>query len=229
MKKHLFFVAIASVLMLASCGDEPDVVATFDEAANTPAAANSAKLLEKTGTFESGKFIFDQEVNTDWGTAYYYGFVVSNDTRTEFKDWHDAYRVVGGKPYSGTNYAVFTPSYIGADRVKLASGKAEQLQRMYVNNTLYVENAIVNGDGMTEGAFTKDDWFMLRIFGWNGSAKTDSIDFYLAKDGKYVKEWTPISLKKLGKVTELSFSLTSSRNNDYGMTTPAYFAVENVK
>ena len=37
-----------------------------------------------------------------------------------------------------------------------------------------------------------------------------------------------MELSELGKVTALGFAVSSSHNNDYGMTTPGYFCMDNL-
>ena len=71
------------------------------------------------------------------------------------------------------------------------------------------------------------------ITGFNGSASTGAVDFYLADyrfaDNTHdyvVSQWSFVSLSRLGAFTRLDFSLTSSDNGDYGMNTPAYFAMD---
>ena len=55
---------------------------------------------------------------------------------------------------------------------------------------------------------------------------TGTVDFYLAKDGKILKDWTYCDLSSLGEVTKLTFALSSTDNGDYGMNTPAYFCID---
>lgn len=224
MKKFYFLLCMfLAVNMYAVNG-----VADFEEAAITPAEANSAYLLDETGTFTSGNFTFGQYVDTSWGPAYYYGFVVSNHTDVTFVDYNDAYQVVGGQAHSGSNYAVWYASWYGNDRIQVAGDDAKVLDYCYINNNTYCQAAYVDGFGLTDGAFTADDWALLTIYGWNGETKTDSIEVYMAKDGSYIQEWTKVDLHNLGAVTELSFAMTSSRNNTYGNEVPTYFCIDDV-
>jgi hypothetical protein len=59
------------------------------------------------------------------------------------------------------------------------------------------------------------------------------VDFYLAdyrSDEDYIiNAWTWVDLTGLGAVYGLEFSLSSSDNSDYGMNTPAYFAMDNLE
>lgn len=40
--------------------------------------------------------------------------------------------------------------------------------------------------------------------------------------------WQWVDLTSLGKVTSLGFAVSSSHNNEYGMTTPGYFCMDNL-
>ena len=50
----------------------------------------------------------------------------------------------------------------------------------------------------------------------------------LAKEGAYVQDWQWADLSALGKVVSLSFAFTGSKNNDYGLTTPAYMCIDDL-
>ena len=62
---------------------------------------------------------------------------------------------------------------------------------------------------------------------------TGTVEFYLAdyRDGKAdaVSEWTWVDLTSLGpNVSRLEFQLESTDVGDFGMNTPAYFAIDNL-
>ena len=232
MKKSFLFVA-ALALTFAACQPRTDVenstIATFEEAAVSPAEPESVMHLAETGTFTSGNFEFTQEVSvSDWGT-YYYGNVVTNKTSNEYKgDYQNDMSAKGGAR-AGKNFVVWTGSYTGADGIKLK--KAAVVPGFYVCNTPWVVDAILNGDGMSTvaGGFGDDDWFLLTISGaLEGKAVNTTVEFYLAKGKNYVADWTYVDLSKLGKVDELHFALTGTKANDYGLTTPAYFAFDDL-
>ena len=80
------------------------------------------------------------------------------------------------------------------------------------------------------------DWLRLTIEGFSGDQQSiGSVDFYLAdyrfsdNDLDYlVDQWTEVSLESISQAVELQFSLSSSDVGEFGMNTPAYFAVDNV-
>ena len=230
MKKSFLFVA-AMALTFAACTPNYDVedktVATFEEAAITPASTESVLHLAKTGTFESGNFVFTQEVSvSDWGT-YYFGNVVSNKKDATYKDDMDGDKSVKGGAYQGKNFLVWTASYTGEDGIKLK--QAAKVPGMYVCNSVYAYASMTKGDAFAGEPVGKDDWFLLTVNGaLNGKAVNTSVEFYLAKGTDIVSDWTYVNLSKLGKVDELHFTLTGSRTGDFGLNTPAYFCIDNL-
>jgi hypothetical protein len=95
-----------------------------------------------------------------------------------------------------------------------------------------VVDAILNGEGMSDddaAPFGDKDFFTLTINGFlQGKAVNTEVKVELAKGKTYIKDWTYVDLRGLGTVDALKFSLSSSKKNDYGMTTPAYFAFDDL-
>ena len=230
MKKSFLIVAVAALALSACKPTEPEVSLQVADFENITLASESVLHLNQSGTFESGDFVFQQEVSaSDWGT-YYYGNVVSNQTSNEYKgDYQNDMSAKGGA-FAGKNFVVWTGSYVGLDSVLLK--KAFVVPGMYVCNTPWVVDAIVNGDGMSDdnGApFGADDYFTLTITGsLNGVDANSQVRVELAKGTEYIKDWTYVDLSSLGKVDALKFALTSSKKNTYGVTTPLYFAIDNL-
>jgi len=95
-----------------------------------------------------------------------------------------------------------------------------------------------NGDAFSKkfgGESGNDqDWFMLTITGKDvDGVVTGTVDFYLA-DYRFadnstdyiVNTWQYVDLTSLGTVKSLEFTLSSSDVGDWGMNTPAYFALD---
>ena len=230
MKKSILFVA-ALALTFAACQPNYDVedktVATFEEAAITPAQTESVYHLGQTGTFTSGNFVFTQEVSvSEWGT-YYFGNVVSNKTDNTYKDDMDGDKSVKGGARNGKNFLVWTSSYTGADGIKLK--QAAKVPGMYVCNSVYSYASMTKGDEFAGEPFGDEDWFLLTISGsLEGKAVNTQVPFYLAKGKNIIADWTYVDLSTLGKVDELHFALTGSRTGDYGLNTPAYFCIDDL-
>ena len=228
MKKSLFFVAALALTFAACQPNEPAVkVADFE---NLEIASESIMHLNETGTFESCNFIFTQEV-ADYGEygVYYFGCVPSNKTSKEYKgDYQNDMSAVGGA-YKGKNFMVWTPSYNGKDGIDLK--EAAVVPGMYICNTPWVVDAIKNGDGMSDqpGGFGKDDKFIVIVEGsLKGVPSNKMVAYTLAEGSTIVDTWEYFPLHELGTVDHLSFRLTSTKTNAQGMTTPAYFCIDNL-
>lgn len=230
MKKSILFVA-ALALTFAACNKQGEVedktIATFEEAAISPAAANSyfAYSVDTTVFLKSGNFNVQQTVA--YGGTYVTGAVVTNITNTEFKDYTDAYKSIAGGAYAGKNYVVWyadawTPNVVKLDNAAIVPGA-------YITNNVYAYNSMKNGDDYAGEPFKAGDFFLLTIGGsLNGNMVNTTVEFYLAKDANIVTDWTYVDLSKLGKVDALYFTMSGSRTGDYGLNTPTYFCIDNI-
>ncbi len=223
--RKIFLFAAAAMLSTALFADQH--VADFE---NIELAEESVLHLSESGTFTSGDFTFQQEVSVSgWGT-YYYGNIVTNKTANEYKGDYQNDMSASGGAHSGKNFVVWTGSYVGVDGITL--DEAAVIPGFYVNNTPWVVDAILNGDGMSDddaAPFGENDFFTLTINGFlDGNAVNNEVKVELAKGTSYIKDWTYVDLSGLGTVDALKFTLSSSKKNDYGMTTPAYFAFDDL-
>ena len=110
----------------------------------------------------------------------------------------------------------------------------------YFTNTTYAYLSMRDGDGIAKkfgGVSGNDpDWFKLSITGIDNSDEyTATLDFYLAdfrfadnSQDYIIDSWAWVDLTSLGNVVGIEFVVTSSDVGDYGMNTPAYFAIDNL-
>ena len=230
MKKSILFVA-ALAMTFAACQPNYDVedktVATFEEAAISPAAPQSylAFTTDTTALLASGNYELSQTVA--YGGTYVTGAVVTNITDTTFKDYTDAYKSIAGGAKGGKNYVVWYEDGLSGNAIKLQTPAA--VPGMYVCNNVYAYNSITKGDAIAGDPFGDDDWFMLSIGGMlDGKMVNTQVDFYLAKGKNVVTDWTYVDLSTLGKVDAIFFTLSGSRTGDWGLNTPAYFCIDNL-
>lgn len=230
MKKSILFVA-ALALTFAACNKQGEVVdktvATFEEAAISPASAESyfAYSVDTTVTLVSGNFEVDQTVAYE-GT-YVSGAVVTNITDTKFVDYKDAYKSAAGGAYAGKNYVVWYEDGFTPNTIKLKT--AAVVPGMYVCNNVYAYNSMKNGDAIAGEPFGADDFFTLNVTAsLEGREVNTFVAFDLARGTNIVNQWTYVDLSKLGKVDELKFSFSGSRTGDWGLTTPTYVCIDNL-
>jgi len=217
--KKIFFLSLAALMSTALFAQLQ--VATFED---VEVSADSVYLLNETGTFTSGDFTFDQDVQ-NYGVNYYFGNVVTSKKANKYLGDAQNYMSSKGGAFAGSNFVVWYTSYIGADRVHL--NEAAVIPGFYICNTPWVIDAVENGDGMS-GPFEAGDYLTVIINGYlDGNAVNNQIEFKLVDGTTPVTEWTYIDLSELGEVDEISFTMDGTKKNDYGLTTPTYFAMDN--
>lgn len=182
----------------------------------------------------SGGWLF-----TNYYSSYFWGgFTASNHTDLTQTGMNAQYTAATGTGYDGSAqyavaYAMGSPTEVSA-----ADGTTRTLTGCYVTNNLWAYLNMRDGDytaspfGGTNG--TDPDWFKLTATGKNANGQVvGTLDFYLAdyrfdnSDEDYIlNTWEWFDLSPLGEVASVSFSLSSSKNNSYGMITPAYFCMD---
>jgi hypothetical protein len=203
-----------------------DSVVDFEE---IPLDSDSIMAMsEDTTSFTSKGFVFNYSYFPEW--SYWSGTCVTGKKDTTFTDYRDQYNSCLGHGYAqSANYAIVYPQ---GETIDVAEGQ-KVISGFYVAANAWLQHAILEGDGMTEGAFTTGDWYRLDIIGLDGEEMKDTVSYYLADyrsddeaEHYYVKDWTWIDLSALGEVSGITFRLSSSRYNNYGMTTPGYFLMD---
>ena len=181
-----------------------------------------------TGAFTSGGAEFSAHYDEDFGLGYWDGFSYSNITDTVTGREAGQYNAIAGGGAGGSsNYAV---GYIGFyGRVPTVTLPGTQVVTgAYFTNNNWAYYSMLNGDQFSK-KFEEGDWFKLTVTGKDASgAETGTVDFNLADGTDIVNTWTWVSLTSLGAVKTLEFTLTSSDTGEWGMNTPAYFAMDSL-
>jgi hypothetical protein len=218
-------------------------VADFDNLAPTtpytgPGGGAYWNGADGSGGFRSGGVHFLNTYNSGWNS--WDGWAYSNTTDTITAGYENQYSAFAGGAHSGANYGVFFAPWSQTPTVTAPAPCA--FEGMYVTNTTYAALSMLNGDATAKkfGGESGDDpdWFLLSIVGKDADGgTTGTVDFYLADYRfennalDYVLDgWAYVDLTPLGdNVKSLEFALTSSDNGGYGMNTPAYFAMDDLK
>lgn len=232
MKKQIFVLA-ALAIFFAACKDKdngPDLsivmkTATFENAQGGVNIAKADTVWQGadnptvgTHKWKSGSYYF-VSITQEWG---YSGFTASNETATTSTGMTQPYRNAKGRGHESANFAVWTDTYdTNADITFINS----TVPGFYINNNAYAVNSMLYGDSYAR-KFTDQDWFLLTIHGLKGTTEVGTVEFYLAKDGKYVNDWTYVDLSSLGTINGIHFTMSSSDESQYGMNTPAYFCID---
>ncbi len=198
---------------------------------------------DESGQFQSGSAVFYNSYGPTPG--YWYGFAYSTRIDTSPTGMAGQFTsATGGGMGPGGVYAIgFQDPYAeqsGAPSciLELTLTQGQSLEGIYVTNTLWTYTSMRDGDtyakkfGGADG--TDPDWFKMTIHGFDANMEsTGEVEVYLA-DFRFaddsldyiLSDWLFADLSSLADATQfLSFSFDSSDTGDWGMNTPAYFAM----
>ena len=227
---------IPSSSAFAPSSKETYDIATFEEIPlDTESFWNGS---DESGSFTSGTLIFYNNFNPDWQS--WSGWAISNttdNTTPGYTNQYSAFSPVRLDSANGKNYGVSFAS--PASQTNTQINTKQYFQGFFVTNSTYAALSMKEGDGFTKKFGgengTDPDWLKLTVTGYGDGSYQESIEFYLADyrfenpaDDYIVETWQWVDLTPLGKVSELSFSLSSTDNGAWGMNTPAYFCMDNL-
>ncbi len=122
------------------------------------------------------------------------------------------------------------PSFTNCTPFYFSDNKARVIESVDVINTAYVLNSLTNGDGFAPAA-TDASQFVVHFEGTHADGTTSEVTFLLADGRNFVTDWTSVDLTSLGAVKSLRTYVTGSSDleGDYGLNTPGYVALDNIK
>ena len=230
--------SLVMVLVISGVGGAD--IANFDDLSLAPESYWNGS--DESGGFASGSAYFNNNYNSTYDS--WDGFASSNITDTNTSGLDGQYNAIPGGGQNGSaNYAIgFDPvaAGFGTELPTMTVDSACTVEGFYVTNNNYAYYSMLNGDALAKkfGGDSGDDedWFLLTIIGKDvGGVTSGTVDFYLA-DYRFadnsldyiVETWEYVDLTSLGVVKSLEFSLSSSDVGEWGMNTPAYFAMDTV-
>ena len=249
MKKVLSFALMALMVgfVFVSCDKEEEESAKSYTLSMSLSKADSIYLgTDKSNSYGDPTYLYySQDITvdpfvlthsfTDYGFGEGFTYTSCTDKTTPgFMNLS----AITGKGVKGNAYFTANAGGYGiVAEITFKDGKAYNAKECYVTNSTYAYLAIKDqNDGNPTPyvkEWTKDDKFTLTITGYNGKEKTGSVDFLLADGLNIVDSWQQVDLSKLGKVTKIEFSMTSTDASTYGentyMNTPAYFCLDQLK
>ncbi len=219
--------------------DEPDIDTLIDFedlTVNTEGYWNGSDM---SGGFKEDNAFFPNTYSEFDGTGYWSGFAYSNNGDTVTPGMENQYSSYAGK--GANNSTLFGIVYtFNADT--LVFEESQVVTSLAITNTTYAAIAMREGDmfakrfGGEDG--TDEDYFILTITGIRESGDVAGyIDIYLAdyrsRDpaGDYIaKAWTEITgFEDMGEIKYLAFSFDSSDKEEFGINTPAYACIDNIR
>jgi hypothetical protein len=211
-------------------------IANFDDLSLAPESYWNGS--DGSGGFASGSAYFNNNYDSTYGS--WDGFSYSNITDTTSSGWTAQYNAITGKGQNGSaNYGI---GYVGwTEPPTITLDTAGVIDGLYVTNNNYAYYSMLNGDAFAKkfggGSSDDEDWFLLTITGKDVTdVITGTVEFYLA-DYQFadngmdyiVDNWRFVDLTGLGVVKSMEFGLSSSDTHpQYGMNTPAYFALDTI-
>lgn len=164
--------------------------------------------------------------------------------------WFCVQMMVPTKPHSGKNFAVhygykdFFTYIENLPELRFEDGEKRVIDHMYVINTNYTLNQLVNGVKSEEGntfggnweGLTDSAWLKIVAYGFDDidadayATPKDSVEFYLVNGTEVVTDWQKWDLSPLGEVAKVRFNFLYSEDmgGKYGFTIPGYFAYDDV-
>lgn len=118
--------------------------------------------------------------------------------------------------------------------ISFIGGKSFLAKEVYVTNSTYAYLAIKDRNDGNENPMVKpwtdDDEFILTITGYLQDQPTESVQVKLADGMDILNTWKKVDLSELGFVTKIGFSVSTTDSDPvYGMNTPAYFCIDQLK
>lgn len=233
--KYLYYLSL--ILLLCRPLIAQPIIAGFDDI-ELPAAGylNNAG---PSGAFVSQQLALPNQYNSQFD--FWSGWAISSVTDNQTPGFTNQYGVISGGGAEGSaNFAVgycFDPIV-----ARLTGAQAGSVvEGLSVNNSTYTYYSMRDGDAFSKrfgGVSGNDaDFLLLSIRAYyQGQLSADSATVYLA-DYRFadnqldyiLDEWTFVDLTALGNADSLQFRLTSTDNGVFGMNTPAYFCLDNVR
>ena len=108
--------------------------------------------------------------------------------------------------------------------LSILDDKPHVIRSMQLCPSTYLIGAATYGTDYSKALTGEDDFLTLHITADNGK----TIEAKLVEKGQIQTSWKEISLAELGAVRSISFSMTGSDSSEWGLNTPAYFAIDNI-
>jgi len=228
MKKNYLFASLIACLFVFIQPSKAQYVSNIDDLTLSPQSFWNGS--NGSGSFTSGAVKYLNKYTAAWGGSWS-GFSYSNITDNTTVGYANQYSAITGKgALNSSNYVV---GY-GSDTIVL--NYPANMDGFYVTNSTYAYLDMMNGSGFSK-QFSTNDWFKLTIKGFDKNhTQVGTVDFYLA-DFRFndatknyiVKDWQWVDLSSFINVSYVTFERSSSDNGAFGMNTPDYFCLDEVR
>ncbi len=151
-----------------------------------------------------------------------------------------------GAGADGSNtFAVINGYNDGANNQSAASMSFSGGKEYLIENLMYCPTSYLYGFMANGGPYSSNPgmsleqvrgWFMMTVTGYDARGNvTSTVSEYVAdfRDSERKVEipttWKQLDLSSLGKVNKIMFNFSGSDTGAYGLNTPAYMAIDNIK
>lgn len=162
------------------------------------------------------------------------GFAYSNVAVTGSAVFTNQYASQPGGGFASANYAIAYQSSFPPFLPAITLPSPARVSGFMIGNTTYAYGSMQNGDRFSAPLATGTGFFSTTATGFLSGTVTDSATFFLGKPlggdqpAEILAGWQWFSLEPLGVVDRIEFSFAGSSQDDYGLTTPTYFAMDNL-
>ena len=109
-----------------------------------------------------------------------------------------------------------------------ADGVARTIKGCYVATTSYFVNVANNGNPFAE-PLGEADQVKLYATGYDAVGRvTGVVEKVFARKGALTEQWSAWDLSALGEVVKVRFNILGGPSTPYGMTSPKYFAIDDI-
>lgn len=191
---------------------------------------------------------FTHQVTEYSGVYYWSGFCPSNSTERakhpdDFLDYQWSSITGGGLTANGTRLPFMVANWntgeslesIPAEpslKMAASNGKTFRPFRVSVTNSTYTYYNMSDGIGFGDAAAMKftspNDFLKVYFIGVRNGYKTGTVTANLANGTQFLSQWVSVDLQNLGEVDYIYCQMESSKFNEWGMLTPAYFVIGDV-
>ncbi len=195
--------------------------------------ADYANYLDTEGVYNSvlfttanGQIKFGGYYSSTWGD-YWSGFVLSanyDTTATEMSyDNQFAARTTKGACGSKVCAIGYVDTYSGGYAIPTIE---TTLPTKFCH--CYIANTSLTYTHQPQNVETSDYYYTVVVTGWRNGSETGEVRCRLIEKGRPAEGWQFVDLLPLGTVDKITFTIDTNDANEWGITAPTYFAIDEI-